>query len=151
MSVPRLFARELVSELSLAETRSLSAANINAGVDFVTETFHVQLAAFLQPAGVTAPPDADRIAPGHVLYWFLFFTGATTLTVHVEANYANGGTFRDITVGSPFVLPDPVAGGVGAARRLDILGAVWECRLHLFNTGGAAATNVELAYGMRAF
>ncbi|HNQ49490.1 MAG TPA: hypothetical protein PKI22_08765 [Hydrogenophilus thermoluteolus] len=150
MSIPRAIIKQLTAEVPLCEQRSYSANIAGGGATLSSEVFNLTLAAFLNPFGQADPAEATRIAPGHVLYWFLHYTGAAAnITVNVLANAAPGGVLRLLQAPAsvaPVVVPPLTA----TIFRTDMLGAVWDAQVVLVNNGGGATTSMEFAVGFRA-
>ncbi len=154
MPLGRALLKSLYSEVALTESRSYlpsggggGAGQVNSGSSFTSEDFNVQYAQFLQPAGVSVPGDAVRIGAGHVLYWAARYTAANAaVNILIQARTSPTGTFFNCAPNIPGVL---LVTTVLASARIDQLGAMWEVRVVMANSGPDNATNCELAVAVR--
>lgn len=145
MSVPRTFLKQLVTEVGLFEGKTYSGGLL-AGAIFTTDVLNLTMAGFLNPFGVADPGTDDIIAPGHVVYWYLYYEGAgSAVTVDILARASTADTRRIVPS-----LSTAVAVATPRPFRTDLLGAVWDCSIRLTNSGGSAVSAFQLAIGARA-
>lgn len=143
MGVDRTFLKTLVTEVGLFEGKTYSGGLLAGGGQFTTDVLNLTMAGFLNPFGVADPGPNDIIGPGHIVYWYLYYTGGA-ITVDILARASTADTLRAVPS-----LATVVGVGVPVPFRTDLLGAVWDCSVRLTNSGGTDAT-FQLAVGVRA-